>query len=618
MMRAYALLEVKALDLERRTIRGIASTPTPDRGGDIFEPRGATFAPEIPLLLHHDTQRPIGRARLTATEDALLFEADLAQIEAPGALRDRLEEVWQTLQAGLLRGVSIGFRPLRDGAKALERGARHFLKTEVCELSLVTVPQHQDATILTVKSADAPYVPTSPARAGLPEKRIMTTAEQITTFENKRAAHAARMTALMQKAADAQATLADDESTEYDDLDGQVKTIDGHLVRLRALEKTLAASAVPVPTGPSSLVRPVIQIRPNVEPGTAFVRYCKAWAAARGDTMSALAYAEQWKDTTPEVALYIKAAVAPATTTDATWAKPLVPAFQTIGSEFIDLLRPATLLGRIPGLNAVPFNVAVAAQTAGSLPQWVGEGAPKPVGKLAFGTVTLPQYKLAVILTFTEELARNSSPRAEDVFRRSMIRDISQFMDTSFVDPAITLIAGVRPASITNGVTGIPATANPLVDITNLLKTFITAKIPITGVVLLMSETNAFILSAQRNALGEPNFPSVAASGGSINGIPVITSEAVGTNIIALVPQYILFADDGGVTIDLSREASLQMADNPMNPADATTVFTSLWQNNLVGLRAERYVAWIKSIAGCVNMITGAAYTPTLAEAPLP
>ena len=45
-------------------------------------------------------------------------------------------------------------------------------------------------------------------------------------------------------------------------------------------------------------------------------------------------------------------------------------------------------------------------------------------------------------------------------------------------------------------------------------------------------------------------------------------------------------------TIDASQEASLQMDSAPASPADATTVYVSLWQTNTVGLRAERFVNW--------------------------
>lgn len=603
--RAYAVLEVKSLDLERRTITGIAATPTPDRSGDIFEPSGATFAAEIPLLLHHDKQRPVGSARLQTSGQALLFEATLAQIDTPGPLRDRLEETFQSLTAGLLKGVSVGFRGLRDGIKVLKSGGLHFLKTEVCELSLVTIPANVDATILTVKSADAPYLPM--------EKRIMTTAEQITDCETRRANAVARMTSILEDD-----KMDEGRQKDYDALQAEVTDLDARLPRLRAFEKTMAATATPVDIlpalrTPATPTMPTIRVTSNLPKGTGFVRYCKAMLAAKGNRFEAIEIAKEWRDT-PEVELILRAASAPATTTNVPWAGALVPGAQHLGSEFIEMLRPSTLLGRIPGLNRVPFNVKVPRQTADGVVTWVGQGAPKPVSMLAFDSVSLAEYKMAQILTFTQELARNASPSAEETFRRSMVAKMQLFMDQQFIDPAVALVAGVNPASITNGVTGIPATSNPLVDIATLLNSFVTANIPLDGVVLLMSPSNAFVLSNRRSAMGAPDFPSVSISGGSVAGVPVITSSVCGANIIAVVPQYILYADDGGVRIDVSQEASVQMVDNPGTP-DATTIFRSFWQDNLIGLRAERFVAWIKAHANAVNMITSTAYVPNLAEA---
>ena len=105
--RAYALLSIKALDGPRRTITGLASTPTPDRRGDILEPLGATFRNPLPLLLHHDRERPIGRATLTARRDGIAFEATLPDITEPGAVRDRVNEAWHSIQAGLMTGVRL-------------------------------------------------------------------------------------------------------------------------------------------------------------------------------------------------------------------------------------------------------------------------------------------------------------------------------------------------------------------------------------------------------------------------------------------------------------------------------------------------------------------------------
>lgn len=631
--RAYSLLEVKGFDPARRTITGIASTPAPDRRDDILEPSGATFRNPIPLLLHHDQQRPVGDATLTATADAILFEARLATVETPGPLRDRLEETWQLLTAGLLKAVSVGFRPLKDGLKVLKNGGLHFLKTEIVELSFVCVPANIEATILSVKTLDAPHLAATghhlPGAAGsLPivraEKaaRPMTTAEQITAFENTRAAKAARMTALMEKAADAGVTLDQAETEEYDGLELEIKSIDAHLVRLHALEKThaAAATAITAKTATEAAAQrggqstPVLQVKANVPAGTAFVRYTCAHLLCKGNRFEAAEYAKRWDDSTPEVALALKAAVAPGNTTDAAWASPLVN--QNISADFLELLRPATILGKISGLRTVPFNTKVPAQTAGGTYGWVGEAKPKPVTQLAFSAETLGIAKAAGIIVLTEELVRLSNPSAEALVRADMIAGIAQFLDQQFIDPAVAAVAGVNPASITNGAPTAAATTNPLADFLALMNHFAVNNIPVAGLTFIMSEANALALSFQMHHDGTPMFPDITITGGNFKGIRIITSQAAGGLVIALQPSYILYADDGGVTIDASREASLQMDSAPASPPDATTVLVSLWQNNLVGLRAERFVNWKRANTNAVKYLTAASYpAPAQAQA---
>jgi hypothetical protein len=104
--RAWATLDIKAAGPASRTLTGIASTPTLDRQGHIFEIDGASFTNPIPLLLHHDVTQPIGSAILTKRGGALLFEATLPTVDDPGPLRDTLAHVRQLVTAGLLRGAS--------------------------------------------------------------------------------------------------------------------------------------------------------------------------------------------------------------------------------------------------------------------------------------------------------------------------------------------------------------------------------------------------------------------------------------------------------------------------------------------------------------------------------
>jgi HK97 family phage major capsid protein len=439
----------------------------------------------------------------------------------------------------------------------------------------------------------------------------MTIAEQITQFEKTRGTKSARMSELMTAAAAENVTLDDKQTEEYDGLALEVKSIDAHLVRLRDQEKTNAAAAAAVApvaiiaAAAARVAAPVIQVKSVLPKGTAFIRYCQAVAYGRGDTMRALEFAKQWKDSTPEVELVLKAAVAPGTSTDATWAGPLAP-IKPLATEFLELLRPATILGKIDGFLRVPFNVSVPSQTGGGTYGWVGQGAPKPVTKLQFGTITITITKCAGIIVITEELARNSSPSAEAIIQKDMINGIAQFLDLQLIDPTVAPVAGVSPGSLTNGVTPITSAgttpANARTDVIAMLNALTAANIPITGAVLIMSEANALALSAALNPLGQPLWPNLALSGGTGPlGVNVITSQTAGANIVMVSPGCVLYADDGGVTIDVSREASVQMDSAPDNPALATTVLTSLWQNNLVGLRAERFINWKKARAGCVQ-----------------
>jgi HK97 family phage major capsid protein/HK97 family phage prohead protease len=620
--RAYAILHVKSIADDQRTITGIATTPTLDRQNHSLDPAGVTFKNPLPLLLHHDTERPIGRATFqTPTAEGITFEATLPTIDEPGPLKDRIDAAWQSIKAGLLTGVSIGFRILPDGLHKRKAGGFDLKKTEICELSLVTIPANAEASILTIKALDAPdlaaFGRTPPGVSGLPVVRstmkAQSLADQITAFETTRATKAAELVALMTKASDAGTTLDAADTEKYETLEKEIASIDEHLPRMRKAETLAVKAATPiapiVPLEPRHV--PIIQVKSQLPIGTAFTRYVMGLAASRGNLMQAVELSKKWDDSTPEVGLVFKAAVAAGTTTDATWAGPLAP-LTPLANEFMELLRPATILGKIPGFRRVPFNVSIASQTGGGTYQWVGQGAPKPVGKLQFGSITLTITKCAGIIVITEELARVSTPSAEAVIRQDMINGIAAFLDTEFTDPTKAAVAGVSPGSITNGVTPITTAgtspANARTDIQALANAMVAANLPIGGAVVLMSATNMLALASALNALGQPLFPTIGVGGGSALGFTFIPSQAMGTTVAMVQPDCILYADDGGVTIDVSREASLQMDSAPDAPPTATTVMTSLWQNNLVGLRAERFINWKKARAGCVQY-TVATYT---------
>lgn len=450
---------------------------------------------------------------------------------------------------------------------------------------------------------------------------MKTIAEQIADLENTRAAKSARMTEVMEKSlAEGRSTDAA-EAEEFDTLEAELKQIDGDLVRLRKLEKLNVAKATPV-SGASaeasnqSRSSVSVTVKSNLPAGTSFTRYAIALARAKGNLMQAAEIAKGWHDSTPEVETVLKAAVAAGTTTDAGWAKPLVE-YQTMANEFVELLRPETIIGKIQGLRRVPFNVKMPAQTAGSTVGWVGEGAPKPVSALSFNTMSLGTAKAAGIVVLTDELVRFSNPAAEAIVRGDLTAAIAQFLDKDFVDPAKAASAGVSPASITNGITPVVATgvtADHLrADVKALFGTFLAANLSPAGSVWVMTPTQALAIGMMQNALGQNEFPGIGMNGGTFFGLPVVLSENIpantgvtpGARIILVKASEILLADDGGVTLDVSREASIQMDSAPV--AGASTL-VSLWQNGMVALRAEREINWARRRVQAVGYIDSANY----------
>lgn len=151
--RAYSLITEKALDDGRRIFKGIATTPTPDRVQDVIHPMGANFKNPLALLHHHQHDAPIGTVRFSKpTEKGIEFEAEIPVIEEPGPLQDRVNTAWGEIKAGLVRAVSIGFRPLKYAFK--DDGGIEFQEVEIYELSTVSIPANPDAVISEIKSID--------------------------------------------------------------------------------------------------------------------------------------------------------------------------------------------------------------------------------------------------------------------------------------------------------------------------------------------------------------------------------------------------------------------------------------------------------------------------------
>lgn len=152
MKKAYSLLQVKSFDAEQRIIKGVASTPSPDRSDDIVDPQGAKFALPIPFLWQHMHSQPIGEVtEAVVTDKGIEVTVQIAKIEEEGKLKDRIDEAWQSIKSGLVKGLSIGFRGITVEDIPRSWGL-HFKEWEWFELSAVTVPANAEASITEIKT----------------------------------------------------------------------------------------------------------------------------------------------------------------------------------------------------------------------------------------------------------------------------------------------------------------------------------------------------------------------------------------------------------------------------------------------------------------------------------
>ena len=451
--------------------------------------------------------------------------------------------------------------------------------------------------------------------AAVPGRSI---AEQIVAFEAKRLAAQASASEIVGKSVEEGRTLDEHETEQHKGLATEVATIDAHITLLRAHEALMLSKAAPItaattqPGGTTVDLRGnVISVKSNLAPGIRFTRFALAMAHAKGNVMLAHEIAkERYKDT-PEVGNILKAAISLGGTRDLAMVNKAavtavgstdtaVTQYTDLENEFIDLLRPKMVMGRMNSLTRVPFMSRQGRALTGVSGSFVGEGMAKPVQKQTYDNVTLGFAKVAVIVVLSDEAVRFSTIKAEMRARDDMVKGIATYIDKRFMDPSYSGVANVSPASITNGATRIQSSGTTLaaidVDVRAAMGMFATSDVDPSTAVWVMPATVALRLSMKRTTQDEKAFPELSMLGGTWYGIPVIVSNSMVTSgspaelQIALVTQEeVLMADDGGVSIDMSMEASVQMNDAPSAGAQS---LVSLWQNNLVAVRAEQYINW--------------------------
>jgi HK97 family phage major capsid protein len=347
--------------------------------------------------------------------------------------------------------------------------------------------------------------------------------------------------------------------------------------------------------------------------GLTFVRTFKALAMAGGNAESATLFASSqgWSNAA-EVLHSLKSIMDPNSTSNMQLATPA-------SFDLAEFIRPQTIIGRLIGLRRAPSRTRIIAATAGSTAYWVGEFQPRPISHPTMNGEELDLFAVVAVLVTTQELLKSSEPSAESFLSRDLAGAAIAAMDAAFIDFENSGEVGVKPASITDGVSPIPSTGSTLAqidaDLEDMVQALIASGSDLTYAAWVLNPRTALYLARLRGSGGANAFPGITVKGGDLCGLPAIVSAGVpinagspgaGTTTITLLdPSQILVADDGAGELVTSSNASLQMLDNP---ATGATSLVSLFHTNAVAMRLTRYVNWKRCRDGVVQVLHGVTY----------
>lgn len=414
----------------------------------------------------------------------------------------------------------------------------------------------------------------------------------------------AQLKTLMQKSVDSGSTPDEETETQIQTVESEISTIDKNIARTEMLIKAgedAGENGNPVegetpetgvksvdPTNSSPKKKPIATIV-KLDKGIGFAQYARAKMVQQltikdGNPQSLsvvaknLGFGDQVQD------LITKATLG--TTTDAGFASALVRENELVG-EFIDLLRANTVFNKINGMRRVPFNSKIPSQLTGSAASWVGEGKAKPLTNPTYGSVEVKEHKLAAIVVYTQELMRRSDPSVDILVRDDLLKASAALIDVTFLGDQVA--TDVTPEGVFYNVAPVTASGESATeveaDLLSLIEGFVDQNLSIEGAYWVMSETRAMRLALLKNALGGSYFNGMAIVGDrSLLGLPVVASETVGEKIGLIKASEILLADDGGVDISYSDQATL---------VDGS-VTHNLWQENKLAIRAEKFITWNK------------------------
>jgi HK97 family phage prohead protease len=637
----------------------VLSDESVDRMGDIIEAAGwdfSSFQKNPIALFGHRPDFPIGKWSKVRVENKEVR----GQLElAPKGSSARIDEIRALVDAGILRAVSVGFKPIDHtpiNPKEPWSGSR-FTKQELVECSLVAVPANSNALIaakamkisddtmqlvfagkgkgnvtkqsVVVRGGHASSTQVGKSRNMTPlTKRITDKEQNIVALREALNEHLGKID---------DSNVSDEDMSKTEELNAQIARDEKTLAMLKASEQHIAKVTAETVTRevqtieqPRQPARPFALPKKSEPPVEYWVRslivqgYANTHRCTVEEARAKIATVNPgYGDDATKVYVdwAVRAATSPAMTTVVGWAAELV---RTEYSSFMESLFPASVYPRLSakGLSlnfgtAGRISIPTRALTPTIAGSFVGEGQPIPVRQGAFTAAVITPKKMAVITTWSKEISEHSVPQIEGVLRQAIIDDTAVALDAVLLDN--NAASAIRPAGLLNGVTPLTATAGGgFAALTGDIK-------QLTGALLTATRGNVrnpcFIMNPQQvMSAGLTPAPSSGVfpfdtSTGALNGWPIIDSGTVplGTVIAMDAADFVSagetpqFSVSDQATVHEEDTTPLPIVGPGGTPVTANPV-RSLWQTDSLGLRLILNMNWALRRTGMVAVINGVTW----------
>jgi len=616
----------------------VLSDATVDRYGDVVEPDGwdlKNFKKNPIALFSHNGSFPIGRwSDLRVEAGKLIGRLNLAK----RGTSYRLDELIGLVEQGILRAVSVGFRPLKSEPLDAEKpyGPQRYLRQELLETSLVSVPANP-AAIALAKSLNVSDEIMTLAFGEQAEtrRRDMGHGEQADSRKQEAVASQTKKATIMktisQRVTEAKDALVakqavrdgllNADALDHDAIDAandEIETLERDVAVLERSEKTVAKTVganvnrQPLGFKAEKLDGLDLLVRRAVVHGVAAVS-----GGGTPDPETVKRVLEQrypgHDEATHEIVT--RAAAPLATTGTSGFVSQLV---QSTWSGFLDALRGPSVY---PDLRDRGYGVSFDAAGTAYLPQRTGsgangsffaEGSPIRVGRITVAAPTFTSRKMGVIIPFTREAARRSTPQLEGVLRRSIVEDTAVTLDGILLDA--TAGDSIRPAGLLYGVsaaaTGYGGGDYTAVkeDFKALLAPFIAANAA-DNITVIMNPAQALAIGMMDGP--DNNSAWFQAISSRVNIVE--STNATAGRLVAIRNTDFATALGDMPEFEVSNQATIHMESaSPTNvitsSAAAAGEVQSLWQTDSSALRMVMDVSWTMARSGMVQWIDTTSY----------